>query len=40
MIELSALKTYLENLSDISEECGWPRKLDNLTWCKKPVKLT
>lgn len=20
--------------------CGWPRKLDNLTWCKKPVKLT
>ena len=21
-------------------ECGWPRKLDNLTWCKMPVKLT
>ena len=20
--------------------CGWPRKLDNLTWCKMPVKLT
>ena len=19
---------------------GWPRKLDNLTWCKMPVKLT
>ena len=18
--------------------CGWPRKLDNLTWCKMPVK--
>ena len=22
------------------EICGWPRKLDNLTWCKMPVKLT
>ena len=22
------------------EVCGWPRKLDNLTWCKMPVKLT
>ena len=21
-------------------DCGWPRKLDNLTWCKMPVKLT
>ena len=21
-------------------QCGWPRKLDNLTWCKMPVKLT
>ena len=20
--------------------CGWPRKLDNLIWCKMPVKLT
>ena len=20
--------------------CGWPRKLDNLTWCKMPIKLT
>ena len=20
--------------------CGCPRKLDNLTWCKMPVKLT
>ena len=23
-----------------SNDCGWPRKLDNLTWCKMPVKLT
>ena len=22
------------------KKCGWPRKLDNLTWCKMPVKLT
>ncbi len=22
------------------KDCGWPQKLDNLTWCKKPVKLT
>ena len=22
------------------DDCGWPRKLDNLTWCKMPVKLT
>ena len=21
-------------------KCGWPRKLDNLIWCKLPVKLT
>ena len=21
-------------------KCGCPRKLDNLTWCKMPVKLT
>lgn len=20
------------------KDCGWPRKLDNLTWCKMPVK--
>ena len=20
-----------------SKSCGWPRKLDNLTWCKMPV---
>lgn len=19
------------------DECGWPQKLDNLTWCKMPV---
>ena len=24
----------------IATDCGWPRKLDNLTWCKMPVKLT
>ena len=22
----------------IGDVCGWPRKLDNLTWCKMPVK--
>ena len=22
------------------KDCGWPQKLDNLTWCKMPVKLT
>ena len=21
----------------ILDKCGWPRKLDNLTWCKMPV---
>ena len=25
---------------DTPSLCGWPRKLDNLTWCKMPVKLT
>ena len=25
---------------DFDTYCGWPRKLDNLTWCKMPVKLT
>ena len=25
---------------DKTIHCGWPRKLDNLTWCKMPVKLT
>ena len=32
----------LEELSSLFNVCicGWPRKLDNLTWCKMPVKLT
>ena len=24
----------------LEANCGWPRKLDNLIWCKMPVKLT
>ena len=28
------------SLTSRKERCGWPRKLDNLTWCKMPVKLT
>ena len=38
------LRTILENMQKMNdymaEKCGWPRKLDNLTWCKMPVKLT
>ena len=33
---------YVQNRSMIplwyDDICGWPRKLDNLTWCKMPVK--
>ena len=24
-------------LKDWCKACGWPQKLDNLTWCKMPV---
>ena len=27
-------------IEEYRAKCGWPRKLDNLTWCKMPVKLT
>lgn len=27
-----------ERHTDSEDECGLPRKLDNLTWCKMPVK--
>ena len=28
------------NIANACGLCGWPRKLDNLTWCKMPIKLT
>ena len=33
---------YVLKLYDLADPayCGWPQKLDNLTWCKMPVKLT
>ena len=39
------MKAEIQKLIDNPAEmqtalCGWPRKLDNLTWCKMPVKLT
>ena len=33
----SILKTA-RDAGALQELCGWPRKLDNLTWCKMPVK--
>ena len=33
-------KVYTANVLTKHEKCGWPRKLDNLTWCKMPIKLT
>lgn len=41
--ELTAkMKEFLRivELVKPSRFCGWPRKLDNLTWCKMPIKLT
>ena len=32
------LESIISNLNDTN--CGCPQKLDNLTWCKMPVKLT
>lgn len=32
------VKEFLYRLNRYSREvCGWPQKLDNLTWCKMPV---
>ena len=36
----SLTREEIVNLFAESFKCGWPRKLDNLTWCKMPVKLT
>ena len=39
--KVSALPEFSIRIkADHPENCGWPRKLDNLTWCKMPVKLT
>ena len=29
--------SYSDPIVFEDEECGWPQKLDNLTWCKMPV---
>ena len=37
--QVHVMQACLEMLDRaIAELCGWPRKLDNLTWCKMPVK--
>ena len=33
-------KKQSRSFNSIINDCGWPRKLDNLIWCKMSVKLT